>query len=126
MNRFRKKPIEVEATNWDGTVKDASRIIDWVLSGGGTARYHDGAADCISVDTLDAVARVFPGDWMVRGIKGEFYPCKPDIFTVTYERIYHEAGAQHDPDDYHCIKRVHGEPYTYDLRCPICRPAVTE
>lgn len=90
--RFRKRPVEVEATRWDGTVADATRIIDWVLGGGGTARYVDegGQPASLHIDTLEGpIHWANEGDWIIRGVAGEFYPCKPDIFAATYEPREH-------------------------------------
>ena len=80
--RYRKKPVVIEAMQWDGTAAGATPIIDWVLQGGGTARYHD---TCIAIDTLEGTMLAGPGDWIIRGVQGEHYPCKPDIFDLTYE-----------------------------------------
>ena len=80
--RFRKKPVVIEAVRFDGT-PSASGIIDWVLAGGGTARYHDDPA--IVIDTMEGSMRADDGDWIIRGVQGEFYPCKPSIFEATYE-----------------------------------------
>lgn len=41
--------------------------------------------DCFLIQTLEGVMRAYPGDWIIRGVKGELYPCKPDIFDATYE-----------------------------------------
>lgn len=108
--RYRKKPVEIDAMRWDGGAEAATPIIDWVLSNGGTARW-DGPtpaeADCptpeyhethhycpncsfndvrerISIDTLEGTIYASPGDFIIRGVQGEFYPCKPDIFDQTY------------------------------------------
>ena len=97
--RFRKKPVEIEAMQFDGTAPGATPIIDWVL-GGGTARFRDCATShderlstCvpgIAIDTLEGTMVALPGDWIIRGVKGEFYPCKPDIFEATYEAALDE------------------------------------
>ena len=93
MTRFRKKPVEVEARQWDGTLEVAGLIVRWILDEGGRAHYEtvqmqDGH---IVIQTLedgpDWIAKhvASPGDWIIQGIQGEFYPCKPDIFEATYE-----------------------------------------
>ena len=97
--KFRKKPVEIEAMQFLG-VGDASRVIDWILSSGGTTRWHeaspahdylgDEALEHLSIDTLEGVMRAKVGDWIIRGVKGEFYPCKPDIFAATYEPVCDE------------------------------------
>lgn len=83
---FVKKPVVIEAMEWDGAVSQATAIIDWMLANGGTARHHDGPS-ALSIDTLEGTMTAVPGDWVIKGVKGEFYPCKPDIFEATYEPV---------------------------------------
>lgn len=93
--QFRKKPVVIEAMQWDGTTAKATRVIDWVLANGGTARFHaeytdNGGASLpayVSIDTLEGSMAAVAGDWVIRGVKGEFYPCKPDIFSATYDLV---------------------------------------
>lgn len=87
----RKRPVEVSAFQWDGTVEGAVALIGWVKVQGGdawriphTPRTPKG---CIVVVTLDARGKVFPGDYVVRGTQGEFYPCAGDVFDEVYEVI---------------------------------------
>lgn len=93
MPRFRKRPVEIEARQWDGTAEGAGPIIDWILSGDRSARYHDerdaspGARTEIAIDTLEGTMMARPGDYVIKGVQGEFYPCKPDIFEATYEPV---------------------------------------
>ena len=86
--RYRKLPVTIEAAQWDGTVEGTTKIIDWVLANGGTARYHDseteGGPAFIAVDTPDAVGRVFAQHWMMHGTRGEFYPCDDVSFADSY------------------------------------------
>jgi hypothetical protein len=95
---FRKKPVEIQAMKWDGTAAGATRIIDWILSSGATASYtcsdpdrcakNDGdTPHWISIKTLEGTMLANLGDWIIRGVQGEFYPCKPDIFEATYEPV---------------------------------------
>lgn len=84
--RYRKKPVTIEAVQWDGTVEGSTPIIDWVLAGGGTARWLDlDATAWINIDTPEGTMRAGADDYIVRGVQGEFYPVKPDIFAATYE-----------------------------------------
>lgn len=91
--KFRMKPVVITAKHWDGTVHSASEVIDWVLAGDGTARYHHesdavpGARTELAIETLEGTMYASPGDWIVCGVQGEFYPCKPDIFGATYEAV---------------------------------------
>lgn len=93
--RYRKKPVEIEAMQWDGTAAGATPIINWVLAGDGTARYDDASSEHgehIAIDTLEGTMRAVVGDFIIRGVESEFYPCKPDIFAKTYDAI-EEASA---------------------------------
>lgn len=98
MARYRKKPVEIEAVQWDGTADGATRIIDWILSSGATATYtcsnpdrcsetHGDTPHSISIRTLEGDMRADLRDWIIKGVQGEFYPCKPDIFAATYEAV---------------------------------------
>ena len=86
MSLYRKKPIEVEAFQWElemGEIGPVKR--DWNVEG-----YRPKDAPYLNlyrIETLEGWMRVSPGDWIIRGIKGEFYPCKPDIFEGTYESV---------------------------------------
>ena len=95
---YRKKPVEIEAMQWDGTAPGATAVIDWVLSNDGTATYTCSDPDrcaatggdtphAIAIRTLEGTMRADLGDWIIRGVKGEFYPCKPDVFAATYEPV---------------------------------------
>jgi hypothetical protein len=84
---YRKKPVEIEAMQYLGGAENATEIIDWVLASGGTARYHDELPEHIAIDTLEGTMRAGTGWWVIRGLKGEFYPCEPEIFEATYELV---------------------------------------
>ncbi|MBN9208165.1 MAG: hypothetical protein J0H96_05805 [Microbacterium ginsengisoli] len=86
--KYRKKPVEVEAIQWDGTAEGATPIVDWIRENDGTARLlHGWAVVCLYIDTLEGTMQALPGDWIIRGVQGEFYPCKPDIFAATYDEL---------------------------------------
>jgi hypothetical protein len=87
MSRYRKKPVVIEAIRYTGHV-NATEVIDWVLAGDGTARFLDGP---LAIDTLEGTMLAQPGDYVIRGVQGEFYPCKPDIFEATYEPVKETA-----------------------------------
>ena len=82
MPKFRKKPIVIEAEQWfpgieiDGVEEKKS----WWVSG----KEHESVG---AIETLEGVHMVTPGDWIITGISGEKYPCKPDIFEATYEKV---------------------------------------
>ena len=85
---YRKKPVVVEATQWF-KLGDHPAVLP-PHNGGGSC-YNYAAANGISVDltgwieTLEGGHIVLAGDWIITGVQGEHYPCKPDIFEATYE-----------------------------------------
>lgn len=82
--RFRKKPVVVEAIQWtDHSVTDDVRAFvgSDLIEGG--ALTPEGA--WLAIPTLEGDLDARLGDWIIRGVQGEFYPCKPDIFEQTYE-----------------------------------------
>ena len=110
MPKFRKKPVVVEATQWfkngdhpqDGTERFADGEFKGELYEGKVVRYYrrpddPGARRCERcgrtmhehgwIDTLEGGHVACPGDWIITGVKGEVYPCKPDIFEATYEPL---------------------------------------
>lgn len=80
-NFYRKKPVEVQAMQvTDDTFVEA---VKWMRKeGAGFNLTMDGT---LTVETLEGPLNVSPGDWLIRGVKGEFYPCKSDVFEMTYE-----------------------------------------
>lgn len=86
--RYRKKPVEIEAEPWDGTPSGAGPIIDWINSfGTKTAVWREEPIEGIYIKTLEGEMHVSPHDFVIRGIQGEFYPCKPGIFTDSYDPV---------------------------------------
>jgi hypothetical protein len=83
MMKFRKKPVVIEAVQWKGENWDE---LEKFCPYGLTQLTRNGLIS-ISVDTLEGELHATVGDWIIKGIKGEFYPCKPDIFEATYERV---------------------------------------
>lgn len=88
---YRKKPIVIEAMNYDGTRESFERIWDW-MDGDSVNSPHmgyqgpsDDDPQAFGIRTLEGKITASPGDWIIKGIKGEFYPCKPDVFEATYE-----------------------------------------
>lgn len=82
MAKFRKRPVVVEAVQYLAGMQDgrfARDVID------GRVRYPEDGT--MLIRTLEGVMSAQPGDWIIRGVKGELYPCKPDVFAATYERV---------------------------------------
>lgn len=89
MPRFRKKPVEVEAVRYTGTADSAQAVLEWTRGKPFVEPDDQPGALTMSlkINTLEGVMKAAPGDWVIRGVKGEFYPCKPDIFEATYDRV---------------------------------------
>lgn len=83
---FRKKPVTIEA--WQLTIDNAKDICDWIYGDSrGHTRVSYIASGEVTILTLEGDMTASVGDWIIRGVRGEFYPCKPDIFEATYERV---------------------------------------
>lgn len=83
MGDFRKKPVVIQAIQWDGARADL--VTDFM---GSSPRFGDGPKGySVYIDTLEGEYRADPGDWIIRGVQGEFYPCKPGIFEATYDAV---------------------------------------
>lgn len=85
--KYKKKPVVIEAIQATGTPDSNREIIEWT-KGSNTPASMDKNKDDIqqlSINTLEGAHWVTPGDYIIRGVKGEHYPCKPDIFEMTYE-----------------------------------------
>lgn len=90
MPYFTKKPVQIEARQYDGTMYDAFEHANWIHDGGHKAYIESAAAGhFLIIVTLEGEHRANPGDWIIKGVAGEFYPCKPDIFAATYEPVNH-------------------------------------
>ena len=86
MGLYTKKPVTIEARRFEMNNDDGSHmtlLCDWANEPKDKAVVsHDGT--CIYIATLEGTMRADCGDWIIRGVKGELYPCKPDVFEVTY------------------------------------------
>lgn len=119
MAKYRKKPVVIEAVHWNGHVLgltnkpvDVSQpgeasvhleMPEWMppclppletealtrasVAVGEIRRYED----FLHIGTLEGVMAAAPGDWIIKGVKGEIYPCKPDIFAMTYDAVEPDA-----------------------------------
>ena len=78
--KFRKKPVEIEAVQFTGTNGD--EIAEFM-----GCQYPCMENGALLIGTLEGVMRAYPCDWIIKGIIGEFYPCKPEIFRATYDKV---------------------------------------
>lgn len=99
--QFRKKPITIDAELFHGTAESAGHCARWCNGSaahvGGSSKSKAPSRYVVDIETLEGTMRAEPGDWIIRGVKGEFYPCKPDIFAATYEAAL--PGATLAPPD---------------------------
>lgn len=77
--RFRSLPVEIEAVQWTGD--NRVEILEWCRA----AKIKPTGDVLISTLEGDMIGR--PGDWIIKGLRGEFYPCKPEIFAAKYEPV---------------------------------------
>jgi hypothetical protein len=86
MARFRKKPVVIDAVQYDGNFRcldyfSISEVSHFIVS-----KDSEGN-QCIKIPTLEGEMIASIGDYIIRGVQGEYYPCKPDIFKMTYEMV---------------------------------------
>lgn len=79
--KFRKKPVVIEAVQWNG-----KNIAD-IDKQNPSRQYSYGTDGNLEIYTLEGTMIAKPGDWIIWGVKGEMYPCKPNIFEATYEPV---------------------------------------
>lgn len=100
-SKFKKKPVEVEAMHFVGDNMALMDVYQWIeqntqgsfdvnnptapIPASGVS--IDAATGFMVIATLEGVMQVKVGDWVIRGVNGEFYPCKPDIFEKTYDLV---------------------------------------
>lgn len=82
--RYRKKPVEIEAVQYTG--KNYTEIMIFVKNSCYFGPYADGTHE-LFIRTLEGTMHASVGDYIIKGVDGEFYPCKPDIFEKTYDRV---------------------------------------
>lgn len=84
--KYRKKPVEIDAIQYDGNFRcldifSIHEVSHFIVSS------DENGNQCIKIPTLEGEMTALVGDYIIRGVKGEFYPCKPDIFEMTYEKV---------------------------------------
>ena len=89
--KYRKKPVIIDAIQWDGKGETFNKIVEFV--GDSLCVCEHGKVDTnfkryeLSIKTLEGEMHVSEWDYIIKGVQGEFYPCKPDIFEQTYEKV---------------------------------------
>ena len=89
MPLFRKKPVEIVANQFTPEVaesdQDIIELAQWCNGGVNWSVNNNKQQRSILIETSEGTMKANVGDWIIKGVKGEFYPCKPDIFEETYE-----------------------------------------
>jgi hypothetical protein len=83
MPSYRKKPVVIQAERFDGERESATRIAN--MAAPNRIEVLTSYPLKLRIPTLEGDMTALPGDYVIRGVKGEVYPCKPDIFEQTYE-----------------------------------------
>src|SRR2546430_4754922 len=100
MGKYRKKPVIIDALLWSGMESDLPEMLKFIADGhknfdhlpNNDGHVHAGVGYTppsgeLTIPTLEGNHQARPGDYIIRGVKGEFYPCKPEIFRMTYEGV---------------------------------------
>jgi len=85
VRRFRKRPVEVEAIRYDG--ENAGEILSWATRFTLEDPVEQALSDNLIVHTLHGQTTAVPGDWILKGPQGDFWPCQPEIFEDSYEIV---------------------------------------
>ena len=117
--KYRKKPVVVEAIQWTG--KNLDDVIKFNVNG----QWKKG--EDLKIFTLEGVMKANIGDYIIKGVKGEFYPCKPDIFEKTYEEVKTENAASKEEKIYELANYIYfrthpgSERNYFKFRIPLSR-----
>lgn len=84
VREYRKKPVVISAVKWSGSDDDWVSVIDLA---NGDRRVIRNTDNTLTIVTLEGDHLANVGDYIIRGVKGELYPCKPDIFVATYDEV---------------------------------------
>lgn len=90
MAKYRKKPVVIQAVKWTGChdqQEDPYWIVEAIEKGEIWFIGNGSEHVVMQIDTLEGVMTANRGDYIIKGIQGEIYPCKPDIFEATYEKV---------------------------------------
>lgn len=86
MAKFRKKPVVIEAVKFTGINEMLHDELNKFVGSELEVREYNNLL-CLVIPTLEGEHIATPGDWIIKGVKGECYPCKPDIFSATYDAV---------------------------------------
>lgn len=84
--KYKKKPLEIEAIQYLRE-ENINQVQDFFGDENGKVLMYHPTDNGYYINTLEGKMRLTKGDWIIKGVKGEFYSCKPDIFEATYEKL---------------------------------------
>ena len=85
--KYRKKPVVIEALQFFDKVDRISELSELMGNQSVVVNYENPDNPTLKIETLEGIMTASEGDYIIKGVKGEFYPCKPDIFEKTYEAV---------------------------------------
>jgi hypothetical protein len=91
MAKFRKKPVVIDAVQFTG--QNLDEVMDFMVPAVPMIRSalsdsdEDDNIQSLGINTLEGTMTADINDWIIRGVKGEYYPCKPDVFAATYDPV---------------------------------------
>ena len=90
--RYRKKPVEIDAIRFDGTVESYDKIVKEfdcksIKYVSDTAYFNCSTLGILNIPTMEGTMVALPGDFIIKGGIGELYPCKPEVFHATYGKV---------------------------------------
>ena len=96
--QYRKKPVVIEAFHLpEGGDENVAPFLAWAEAVGFKG-WASGRDETLEIETFEGTMVAQPGDWIIRGVAGEFYPCKPGIFAATYEAVDAAESSQGRPN----------------------------
>ena len=113
MTKFRKRPVVIEAMLFTDETKD--QCFNFVRCNHYASFTNDGEPTLV-IQTLEGDMTVSLGDWIIKGVCGEFYPCKPDVFEATYEPVLMERRAPYPGEIDAHYRALHLEAMARDLQ----------
>ena len=87
MPKFRKKPVVIEAVQFLNSHEELDALRHFIDNQDVVVSFLEPAKPILKIETLEGTMMAQVGDWIIKGVNGEFYPCKPDIFEKTYEEV---------------------------------------
>lgn len=85
--KYRKKPVVIKALQFFDTAERITELSEFIDNQEVVVNYEKPDSPVLKIETLEGIMTASEGDYIIKGVNGEFYPCKPDIFEKTYEAV---------------------------------------